>query len=105
MVLSMKNTELNNPAHSLYNKHLKPKARELRKDMTKAEAVLWKYILRAGNMKGFCFNRQRPVMGYIADFLCKDLSLIIEVDGTSHLEEEIVLRDIEREKNLELRDL
>jgi very-short-patch-repair endonuclease len=67
-----------------YNKQLKPFANKLRKDMTKAEACLWKYVLRAGQMKGFQFRRQRPVMNFIADFICKELHLIIEVDGITH---------------------
>jgi very-short-patch-repair endonuclease len=67
-----------------YNKQLQPFANKLRKDMTKAEACLWKYVLRAGQMKGFQFRRQRHVMNFIADFICKELRLIIEVDGITH---------------------
>lgn len=52
--------------------------------MTKAEACLWKYVLRAGQMKGYQFRRQRPVLNYIADFMCKELRLVIEVDGITH---------------------
>jgi hypothetical protein len=55
-----------------YNKNLQPYANRLRKEMTKAEACLWKYVLRAGKMKGFQFSRQRPVLKYIADFMCKE---------------------------------
>lgn len=68
--------------------------------MTKAEACLWKYALRAKQM-GYTFNRQRPVLNYIADFMCKDLNLIIEVDGYSHLLEEVQEKDIIRQQNLE----
>ena len=67
-----------------YNKNLQPFANELRKEMTKAEACLWKYVLRAGQMNGFKFRRQRPALNYIADFMCKELRLIIEVDGITH---------------------
>jgi very-short-patch-repair endonuclease len=67
-----------------YNKRLQPFANKLRKDMTKAEACLWKYVLRAGQMKGYQFRRQRPVLDYIADFMCKELRLVIEVDGITH---------------------
>ncbi len=35
-------------------------------------------------MKGYEFRRQRPVLNYIADFMCKDLRLVIEVDGITH---------------------
>ncbi|MEN6321015.1 MAG: DUF559 domain-containing protein [Syntrophaceae bacterium] len=67
-----------------YNKRLKPFANRLRKEMTKAEACLWKYVLRARQMKGYQFRRQRPVLNYIADFMCKELRLVIEVDGITH---------------------
>ena len=72
-----------------YNKNLKGFARELRNNGTKAEACLWKYVLRAGKMQGFQFRRQRPVMNYIADFMCKELMLVIEVDGIIHTYSEI----------------
>ena len=67
-----------------YNKSLQPFANKLRKEMTKAEACLWKYVLRARQMNGYQFRRQRPVLDYIADFMCKDLRLVIEVDGITH---------------------
>ena len=67
-----------------YNKHPQPFANKLRKEMTKAEACLWKYVLRAGQMRGCKFRRQRPVLNYIADLMCKELRLVIEVDGITH---------------------
>jgi very-short-patch-repair endonuclease len=67
-----------------YNKSLQPFANKLRKEMTKAEACLWKYVLRSRQMKGYQFRRQRPVLNYIADFMCKELRLVIEVDGITH---------------------
>jgi very-short-patch-repair endonuclease len=69
--------------------------------MTKAEACLWKYALKASMMKGYVFNRQRPVLNYIADFLSKKLLLIIEVDGYSHQNEESYRKDIVRQEKLE----
>ena len=83
-----------------YTKHSKKFARALRGNMTKAEACLWKYVLKAGQMKGYQFRRQRPVMGYIADFLCKELLLIIEVDGISHCSFEAIEKDRKRELDL-----
>ena len=68
--------------------------------MTKAEACLWKYALKAKQM-GYTFNHQRPVLNYIADFMCKELKLIIEVDGYSHLLEEVIKNDSRRQKKLE----
>jgi len=84
-----------------YNKNLQPYANRLRKEMTKAEACLWKFVLRAGKMKGFQFRRQRSVLIYIADFMCKELMLIIEVDGSIHQLEEITKNDKIRQKALE----
>lgn len=84
-----------------YNKKLQPFANSLRKNMTKAEACLWKYALKARQMKGYQFRRQRPVLGYIADFMCKELKLIIEVDGITHTYEGAEKRDRIRQVNLE----
>ena len=67
-----------------YNKRLQPFANKLRKEMTRGEACLWKYVLRARQMKGYQFRRQRPVLDFIADFMCKELRLVIEVDGITH---------------------
>src|SRR5258705_2445255 len=84
-----------------YNKNLQPFANRLRKEMTKAEACLWKYVLRASQLKGFQFRRQRPVLNYITDFMCKELMLVIEVDGITHLWEETIKKDEIRQKALE----
>ena len=93
---------MSTPEHRrLYNARLKSTANELRRRMTKAEACLWKYILRADQMKGYTFNRQRPVLRYIADFMCKPLNLIIEVDGASHNNSKIQKHDAFRQKELE----
>ena len=86
--------------YSLYNKNLQPFANKNRKQMTKAEACLWKYALRAKQM-GYTFNRQRPILNYIADFMSKELKLIIEVDGYSHLLEDVIENDIIRQQRLE----
>ncbi len=94
----MKAGETNNYA---YNKKLRPFANKLRKEMTKAEACLWKYALRAGRMKGYQFRRQRPVLEYIADFMCKELNLIIEVDGMTHQLEDISKKDKRKTHDLE----
>ncbi len=83
-----------------YNKHLRSFANENRKNMTKAEACLWKYVLSTRKMKGYSFRRQRPVLHYIADFMCKELMLIIEVDGLTHQWEEVAKNDKIREEAL-----
>ena len=87
--------------HLGYNKELKELARKLRKDSTPAEIRLWSELLRAGKMKGYTFLRQRPVLNYIADFMCKKLKLIIEVDGYSHHFKRQWYKDKARQKELE----
>jgi len=84
-----------------YNPRLKGFANNLRKNMTKAEACMWKYLLKARQMKGYQFRRQRPVLNYIADFMCKELLLIIEVDGITHDCEEGILKDQAKDKALQ----
>ena len=85
-----------------YNQALQARANKLRKSMTKAEACLWKYALRARQMRGYRFRRQRPVLSYIADFMCKELMLVIEVDGLTHNLAEAANRD--RQKTTALED-
>ena len=43
-------------------------------------------------MRGYNFNRQRPVLDYIADFMCKELKLIIELDGITHHDKVVHIR-------------
>ena len=69
--------------------------------MTKAEACLWKYSLKAGKLSNWQFRRQRPVLNYIADFMCKELLLVIEVDGYTHLWNETLNKDEKKETDLE----
>ena len=85
----------------LYNRDLKSRARNLRSNMTKSEACLWKYVLQGRRLRGIQFRRQRPVMNYIADFMSKELMLIIEVDGITHTYEEVALNDAKRQEVLE----
>lgn len=66
-----------------YNPKLKERARELRKNSTPSEIELWK-SLRAGQMQGYTFNRQKPLDNYIVDFYNRKLKLVIEIDGDSH---------------------
>ncbi len=60
----------------------KANARALRRDMTDAERKLWTG-LRAEQL-GFKFRRQHPQGPYIADFVCLDQKLIVELDGSQH---------------------
>ena len=58
-------------------------ARELRKEMTPAEKLLWNE-LRANRLKGYHFRRQQVIDGFIADFYCHSTGLIVELDGGAH---------------------
>lgn len=90
-----------NSSNLYYNKKLKEYARRLRKQATKAEVKLWNEVLRGRQLHGYTFLRQRPVLFFIADFMCKDLMLIIEVDGYTHEWEEQWVLDQKRQKELE----
>lgn len=76
------------------------RARELRRNMTDAERVLWS-VLRRKQLSGFRFRRQVQIGPYIADFVCPKMRLVIEVDGGQHSQEENALHDYLRTKFLE----
>ena len=83
-----------------YNRNLKTLALKLRKNMTLSEVLLWNEI-KQKKMRGYDFDRQRPIDNFIVDFYCKDLMLAIEIDGSSHDTEEAYKKDIERQTRLE----
>lgn len=58
------------------------KARALRQTMTDAERALWRRLRH--DQLGVRFRRQHPVGPYVADFACRPLRLIVEVDGGQH---------------------
>jgi very-short-patch-repair endonuclease len=60
-------------------------ARKLRRNSTDAELKLW-LELRGRRLGGLKFRRQAPISGFVADFLCEDVKLIVEVDGGQHAE-------------------
>jgi len=86
------------PTKRIYDPDRARRATELRKDMTYAEVRLWKHVLRAGAMKGYSFHRQWPMFGYIADFYCKALALVVEVDGPTHDDPEQIEHDRKRDE-------
>ncbi len=65
--------------------YLKARARELRRNMTPAERILWN-ALRGRRFAGFKFRRQQVFGTYVLDFYCANARLTIEVDGETHLE-------------------
>ncbi len=68
------------------------RARRLRKRMTPAEARLW-VRLRELRTEGLHFRRQHPERGYILDFVCLARGLIVEVDGSSHIDPDRARKD------------
>ena len=58
------------------------KARQLRRQMTLPEALLWRLLRRTPD--GIVFRRQHPIGPYVLDFYCAAKKLAIEVDGTAH---------------------
>ena len=68
------------------------RARELRKALTDAEALLWSHLRnrRFCNLK---FRRQVPLGRYIVDFYCHELLLVIELDGGQHYDEAGLAKD------------
>ena len=70
---------------------------ELRKEPTPAERKLWSRI--RDDQLGFSFRRQHAIGNYIPDFVCIEKKLIVELDGSQHLEQEEY--DEERTKYLE----
>ncbi len=66
----------------LYDPELKEYARQLRKNSTLSEVILWQKIRRRA--LGVQFHRQVPMLSYIVDFYCHEIGLAIEIDGTSH---------------------
>ena len=82
-----------------YNPILKPYSRNLRSNMTDAEQLLWSK-LRRKQILGVQFYRQKPVAGFIVDFYCAAVNLVIELDGSQHAEPEQHIKDKERDHKL-----
>jgi len=81
-----------------YSHKLIERARGLRKNSTLSEVLLWEK-LKGRQLSGYKFRRQTAILKYIVDFYCKELNLIIEVDGLSH--DYKMDYDATRQKNLE----
>jgi very-short-patch-repair endonuclease len=75
-------------------------AKNLRKRSTDVERLLWSR-LRAGRFEGLKFRRQHPIGQYIADFVCLERKLIIELDGGQHALADEILKDRQRDAWLE----
>ena len=67
-----------------YNRKMIPRAKAMRKPMTKHEALLWYRFLRTYRPR---FQRQKTIGSYIVDFYCHEAKLVVELDGAQHYEE------------------
>jgi very-short-patch-repair endonuclease len=76
--------------------YLRNFSRRLRRNATKAEKTLWR-LLRDRRLTGFKFRRQVPIGPYIADFVCYEAKLVVELDGSQHAES---MRDMVRDDEL-----
>ncbi|MFH1427758.1 MAG: endonuclease domain-containing protein [Patescibacteria group bacterium] len=83
----------------IYNKgKQKETRRRLRKDSTETEKIMWDKL--RNRKLGEKFRRQYGIGHYIADFCCPIEKLIIEIDGEIHNEQEQILYDEERSKDI-----
>ena len=81
-----------------YDKKLKSRADELRKNMTQQEWNLWYFYLRNHRLKWY---RQRIIDGFIVDFYCHAAKLVIEIDGKQHYTDKGIVYDTERTQVLQ----
>ncbi len=81
-------------------KYLKENRRALRRNLTPAEAALWKH-LKASQLHGRKFRRQHSIGNYILDFYCPSEKLAIELDGQVHYHSAAEQADLERDAVLE----
>ena len=71
--------------NNYYNRELRERSRALRNHArSRSEKFLWKALLSRGQL-GTKFKRQRSIGNYIVDFFAAELLLIVEIDGSSHL--------------------
>ena len=76
------------------------RSRALRSNATSAEDRLWSE-LRARRLNGLKFVRQYPIGPYFADFVCRELKVILEVHGGTHSTQAEMARDRVRTAFLE----
>jgi very-short-patch-repair endonuclease len=84
----MKNKPLDKFKYLPYKRRLADLARRNRSNPSPAEKKIWYEVLCRKQFKGYKFTRQKPLGGYVVDFYCSRLQLVIEIDGDSHAENE-----------------
>jgi very-short-patch-repair endonuclease len=88
--------------HDEVNKIQRDRAKRMRREMTRAETLLWRH-LKADRLVGLGFRRQTPMGNYIADFVAHSCKLVVEVDGESHDFVERIRHDVARDQWFESR--
>ena len=76
-------------------------AKNLRTDQTDCENILWQY-LRGKRLNNIKFRRQVPIGKYIVDFVNLGKKLVIEIDGSQHIDEKYIEYDKTRTEFLNL---
>ena len=79
-----------------YNHKLKERARRLRSQMIDSELALWER-LRRKQVQAVQFYRQKPIGNYVVDFYAPKAKIVVEVDGSQHMESEQAARDLQRD--------
>ena len=74
------------PMHNHATPNAQANARILRRAMTDSERRLWSRLRM--EQLGVKFRRQHPVGNYIADFACLDPKVVVELDGSQHIEQQ-----------------
>ncbi len=85
-----------------HNSELTERARELRKNMTNEEKILWYQFLKDYPVR---FLRQKVIDSYIVDFYCAKAKLIVELDGSQHYNNDGLNYDKIRTEYMEKRGL
>jgi len=83
--------------------YLKDRRRELRNNLTPAEAALWS-VLKNSQFQNKKFRRQHSIGNYIVDFYCPSEKIIIELDGNIHTDPGQSIYDFERDECLKKLD-
>ena len=84
-----------------YSENLKNPARDLRRNLTDSEQILW-HRLRAKQILGIQFYRRKPIGQYIVDFFAEKVKLVVEVDGSQHFEGNHLQKDKHRDQYLSI---
>jgi very-short-patch-repair endonuclease len=82
------------------DRNARDRAKLLRQASTNDEETLWSH-LRGRRFLGLKFRRQAPIGPYVADFLCHELRLVLELDGAIHLEDAQIAHDRNRDASLQ----